>query len=223
MRNGSSRTTSPGSTPPPPPEGKATFLLWEGDANLSGGGESLVFNGTTLSDALNPANNPYNSTINSLGVSTSYGVDLDTFDVSGTIAARDTLASMTINTGPDLVILNAVLLAGEIQHHRRERLRGRQLRGRRGPEPRHGRGGRAGVHRPAAGGRGRALRRRRELPADHHDGCERPIRVLGPARRRLHRARAQRQREFVAPRGHGEREGGPDVPHGRRAPGPRWR
>ena len=55
-------------------------------------------------------NNVYNSTINTLGSSTSYGVDLDSFDVSSRIAARDTLATTTVNTGPDLVILNAVLL-----------------------------------------------------------------------------------------------------------------
>ncbi len=51
-----------------PPEAKSSFLLWEGDSNLGGSAEELEFNGTNLSDALNPVNNVYNSTINSLGV-----------------------------------------------------------------------------------------------------------------------------------------------------------
>ncbi len=69
-----------------------------------------MFDGGNLSDALNPVNNVYNSTINTLGSSTSYGVDLDSYDVSASIAARDTLATTTVSVGPDLVILNAVLL-----------------------------------------------------------------------------------------------------------------
>ena len=109
-RNGSSSYVLSGIYASPPPEGKSTALLWEGDETLSGATESLVFDGTALSDALNPANNVYNSTINALGSSTSYGVDLDTFDVSSRIAARDTLANLTVNTGPDLVILNATVL-----------------------------------------------------------------------------------------------------------------
>ena len=59
---------------------------------------------------MNPVGNLWNSTINTLGTSTSYGLDLDTFDVSSHVAARDTLATATFSTGPDLVILNTVLL-----------------------------------------------------------------------------------------------------------------
>jgi len=93
-----------------PPEAKATFLVWEGDDDLKGSGESLLFNGSTLSDAYNPVSNVYNSTINTLGVTTSYGLDLDTFDVTSHVNARDTLATTTVSVGPDLVLLNAVLL-----------------------------------------------------------------------------------------------------------------
>ncbi len=109
-RNGSSSYALSGIYAASPPEGKTRFVVWEGDETLSGATESLTFNGTTLSDALNPATNVYNSTINTLGVSTSYGVDIDSFDVSSMIHARDTLATTAVNTGPDLVILNAVLL-----------------------------------------------------------------------------------------------------------------
>ena len=72
--------------------------------------EVLEFNGTNLSDALNPVNNVYNGTINSLPTTTSYGVDLDTFDVSTLVSDGDTSASNTVSVGPDLVILNAVVL-----------------------------------------------------------------------------------------------------------------
>jgi hypothetical protein len=109
-RNGTSSYVLAGIYASPPPEGTARFLLWEGDDTLGGASESLVFNATSLTDALNPAGNVYNSTINSLGVNNSWGVDLDSFNVSSMIAARDTLATATVNTGPDLVILNAVLL-----------------------------------------------------------------------------------------------------------------
>ena len=59
------------------PEGD--LLAREGDTDVSGSGESLEFNGVAQSDASNPADNTFNSTINSLGVTTSWGVDLDTF------------------------------------------------------------------------------------------------------------------------------------------------
>jgi uncharacterized repeat protein (TIGR01451 family) len=94
----------------PPPEAKTTVLVWNGDAGLGTGGEALQFNGNILSDALNPANNPYNSTINSLGVTDSYAMDLDTFDTSAFVNSGDTLATTRVGTGPDLVILNAVVL-----------------------------------------------------------------------------------------------------------------
>ena len=109
-RNGSTSYNLSGIFATTPPEGKATYLVWEGDPDLSGATERLTFNSNTLSDALNPANNPYNSTINSLGVSNSYGVDLDTFNVSGYVNGGDTLASTTVSVASDLVILNAVLL-----------------------------------------------------------------------------------------------------------------
>ena len=93
-----------------PTEAKTSFLLWEGDESLGGVQELLRFNGTNLSDALNPINNVYNGTINTLPTTTAYGVDLDTFDVSSRVSDGDTSASNTVSVGPDLVILNAVVL-----------------------------------------------------------------------------------------------------------------
>ena len=92
-----------------PTAAKTVFLSWEGDETLAGS-ERLLFNGASQTDAFNPATNIFNSTINTLGSSTAYGMDLDTFDVSSLVSAGDTLATTQIDTGTDLVILNAVLL-----------------------------------------------------------------------------------------------------------------
>ena len=109
-RNGTASYLLTGIYASAPPEAKATFLVWEGDETLNGASEYLQFNGATLSDGLNPSNNVYNGTINTLGSSTSYGVDLDTFDVSAQIANKDVLATAVVSTSADLVIANAVLL-----------------------------------------------------------------------------------------------------------------
>ncbi len=93
-----------------PPEAKTTLVVWEGDAGLTGSSEMLEFNGVGLSDGDNPADNVYNSTINSLGVTDSFGVDLDTYDVSSLVSEGDTLATTFVSVGPDLIILNAVVL-----------------------------------------------------------------------------------------------------------------
>ena len=56
-------------------DGKHGILTWEGDAGnsaaLGGFTEALIFNGTQLTDGLNPVNNQFNSTINVLGSNTS--------------------------------------------------------------------------------------------------------------------------------------------------------
>jgi uncharacterized repeat protein (TIGR01451 family) len=93
-----------------PVEAKTTAQVWEGDIGLGGSGEVLEFNAAGLSDAVNPATNVYNSTINSLGVTTSYGVDLDTFDVSSGVSIGDTAATTRVSTGSDRVLLNSVML-----------------------------------------------------------------------------------------------------------------
>ena len=92
-RNGTTNYLLSGIYATDPPEAKTTIQAWEGDVGLGTGAEELQFNGTQLSDALNPANNVYNSTINSLGVSDSWGVDMDTFDVSSLVADKDTSAT----------------------------------------------------------------------------------------------------------------------------------
>ncbi len=109
-RNSSSNYLLSGIFASGPPEAKTSILLWEGDDTLGGASERLLFNGVAQSDALNPVDNLYNGTINSLGSAIEYGADLDTFDVSGLVSVGDTLATVQVDTGPDLVLLNSVLL-----------------------------------------------------------------------------------------------------------------
>ncbi len=103
---------------------KTTALSWEGDQTLANN-ESLQFttplvgtnnlagdgdnNGTTV-------NNPFNSTnydntvLPNVNNTTTYGVDLDTYDVSSFILPGETSATTQVNVGQDFVIMNAVVL-----------------------------------------------------------------------------------------------------------------
>ena len=102
---------------------KTTALSWEGDQTLANN-ESLQFTtpstGTNLlqgdGDNVGATNNPFNST-NYDGtaapvrnITTTHGVDLDTYDVSPFIGVGETTATTTVNVGQDFVIMNAVLL-----------------------------------------------------------------------------------------------------------------
>ena len=102
---------------------KTTALSWEGDQTLANN-ESLQFTtpstGTNLlqgdGDNVGATNNPFNST-NYDGtaapvrnITTTHGVDLDTYDVSPFIGIGETTATTTVNVGQDFVIMNAVIL-----------------------------------------------------------------------------------------------------------------
>jgi len=102
---------------------KTSVLSWEGDQSLSnselltvttGAGTNKLVgdgdnNGTTT-------NNPFNSTIfdnTALPVvnnATSYGLDLDTYDVSPYVTPGETSVTTTVQSGQDWVIVNAVAL-----------------------------------------------------------------------------------------------------------------
>jgi len=101
--------------PSSPIDGKHGIISWEGDvensAPLNGFSENLLFNGNPLIDAYNPLNNQYNSTINFLGASDSYGLDIDAYDISAYLTAGDTTAVSTYSSGGDLVLLNAAVLS----------------------------------------------------------------------------------------------------------------
>ncbi|MEM7254050.1 MAG: DUF11 domain-containing protein, partial [Pseudomonadota bacterium] len=109
---GSSITLTPNNfVAPASPDGKHSIVTWEGDVenstSLGGVTENLTFNGTDLIDALNPLNNQFNSTINTLGNDSDqdFGVDIDTYDVSALISPGDTSATTIYASGADLVLL----------------------------------------------------------------------------------------------------------------------
>ncbi|MEG3659902.1 Calx-beta domain-containing protein [Arenibacter palladensis] len=107
---------------------KASFLSWEGDSTLDGNSsgssnpeELSITNqsGTTYvltGDGGQPGNNAYNSTIYDNTVSpvyntaNSYGVDLDTYDISTYIQPSDTQVTANVDVGQDFVISAAVVI-----------------------------------------------------------------------------------------------------------------
>mgnify|MGYP003670816462 CR=1 FL=1 len=107
---------------------KASFLSWEGDPNLDGSSsgstnpeELSITNqsGTTYvlsGDGGQSGNNVYNSTIydNTVGpvynTSNSYGVDLDTYDISTYILPSDSQVTANVDVGQDFVISAAVVI-----------------------------------------------------------------------------------------------------------------
>ncbi|UOB16879.1 beta strand repeat-containing protein [Abyssalbus ytuae] len=101
---------------------KATFLSWEGDPDFSGGGETLsITNQGSVTSILSgdggqTGDNAYNSTIYdntvtpTIDMTDSYGLDLDTFDISAFLNTGDTEFTANVGAGGDLVFSNAVIL-----------------------------------------------------------------------------------------------------------------
>lgn len=101
-------------------DGRVAVITWEGDpansGSLNGFSESLSFNGTTLDDGLVPAGSSptiqqYDGTINSQGVVTSYGVDVDSYNVSALLSPGQQSATTTYSAGGDLVLLTAQIVS----------------------------------------------------------------------------------------------------------------
>jgi len=97
--------------PPAPIDGQLSHLTWEGDvensAPLGGFSEALRFDGNILADALNPTNNQFNSTVNTIPTSASYGVDFDIYDISPHLSPGKTSGNSLYSSGGDLVLLSA--------------------------------------------------------------------------------------------------------------------
>ena len=95
-------------------DAKFAAVVLEGDPDLSaalgGFSEQFTFNGTVMSDSYNPAANPYNSASNVLASSTTYGLDLDSWNVSSLVAPGATSATLRVSSGADLVLVTAALL-----------------------------------------------------------------------------------------------------------------
>lgn len=109
LRNQTESVILDGFMAAPVPSARFSTLLYEGDPETTfAGTEALRFNGNVLSDAANPAGNPFNSVSNT-GVSPSYGFDLETFSTSAYMTAGDRSASVDVEAGSDLVLLQFVV------------------------------------------------------------------------------------------------------------------
>jgi uncharacterized repeat protein (TIGR01451 family) len=101
-------------------DAKLGVIAYEGEQQHTG--DSLVFNGATLSNAVNPATNFFNSTRSYLGTAVSNagdlprltggaasmaGVDMDVVDVKAQLAAGDSSATITASSSSDTYLLGA--------------------------------------------------------------------------------------------------------------------
>ena len=119
---GNSLTLNPDGFRIPPTnfDGRFTVVTWEGDpgnsTSMNGFSEVLRFNGTAVDDGIvvpgsDPVTQPYDGTVNSAGVATSYGVDVDTFDVTALLTPGQTSATTEYSAGGDLVLLTAQIVS----------------------------------------------------------------------------------------------------------------
>ncbi len=106
--------------PPTNIDGRIAVFTLEGDPANSGasGGfsESLRFNGVALDDGIDvpgsvPQEQQFDGTINTQGIQTSYGIDVDLYDVSALLAPGETSATTTYSSGDDLVLLMAQVVS----------------------------------------------------------------------------------------------------------------
>ena len=97
------------------------FMAYEGDRGMVGDTASL--NGTTLTDAVNPANNFFNSTIANLGTlvtsknpdyANQLGYDADLVNANGILANGATSAVIHTHTGGETFLPGAVSFATEL-------------------------------------------------------------------------------------------------------------
>ncbi|MFK7813151.1 MAG: beta strand repeat-containing protein [Maribacter sp.] len=101
---------------------KTTVLSWEGDQDLSNNEDLEVTTGLGTFDLVGDGDNtlfnrnPFNSTIfdntggTTVNDATTYGVDLDTYNVSPYITAGESSLTTRVESGTDFVMLNAVVL-----------------------------------------------------------------------------------------------------------------
>lgn len=96
-------------------EGKMTHITFEGDkensTSLSGYTEQVLFNGTPLTDAYNPVANQFGSRSNAFPEDSTFGVDIDTYDITSLLSPADTQAVSVYSSGGDLVILNVEVIS----------------------------------------------------------------------------------------------------------------
>jgi len=98
---------------PTNPSGKHAHITWEGDDTLGTDGEYLTFEGNLLTDSStqNAPDNQFDSYSNVQGGLTTYGVDIDEYDISAYLNAGDTSVTTTYSAGQDLVFLSAEIIS----------------------------------------------------------------------------------------------------------------
>ncbi|MDI6103880.1 Ig-like domain-containing protein [Actinoplanes sp. NEAU-A12] len=93
-------------------------VVYEGDRGITG--DVLKLNGTSVSDAANPANNFFNGTISDGGVSVPgrnpgwpnvFGADIDQFDATGRLGHAATSATLTLDSSGDTFYPGVVTFA----------------------------------------------------------------------------------------------------------------
>jgi uncharacterized repeat protein (TIGR01451 family) len=88
-------------------DGKMTAITWEGDDDLGGGSEILQFNGNTIDTTGYDSNSHFSG----VGGTTTYGVDVDTYNISSFLSAGATSASTFYSAGGDRVFLAAQIIS----------------------------------------------------------------------------------------------------------------
>ena len=86
-----------------------TYFVGEGDNFYAG--DSITLNGSALSDAVNPANNVFNSYSNMLDNPSLSGIDIDDFDVSSLIQPDDSSAVVVLDNGNEIYNLVYIILS----------------------------------------------------------------------------------------------------------------
>ena len=109
-------------TPPSGPVNTTLgFIAWEGDRGLTG--DAAALDATTLTDAANPANNFFNSSVADLGTNVTsktpnfaneLGVDADLIDASGILANGASSATIHLTTGGETYLPGVVTFATEL-------------------------------------------------------------------------------------------------------------
>ena len=121
FRGSSVTTTQSGFRVPDLLDGKVTTITWEGDPDtassftLDGFDEALSFDGFPLiNTGCDLANNLYNSTVGAPSgacATTSWGADIDTYDVTSFLYEGQTGATLQYSSGNDLVLLTAQVIS----------------------------------------------------------------------------------------------------------------
>jgi gliding motility-associated-like protein len=76
---------------------KMTYIAYNGSPNAFLN-ESIQVNGSTLSNAQNPANNPFNSTNSFTGSNSSWNIDVDTYAINNYVNVGNTSFQITMNS-----------------------------------------------------------------------------------------------------------------------------